>query len=174
MYDGRLVRLRPFEWSDAERYRSWVNDAEIAALVDRVRPVTLGEHRRWYEKLTTSESSLVFAVEDRRKKTLLGCVWLHGIDWRHRRAELRIVLGATARERAGRGTDAIRTLCRVGFECLNLAKIYAEVLAANVRACRAFEAAGFEREGVLRHDRFVDGESRDVVRYGLLRENGSR
>lgn len=168
MYEGRLVRLRPLEWEDAEQYRRWINDAEMAALVDRARPVTYEEHRRWYEKLAGSESTILFAVEDRANRRFLGCGWLHGIDWRHRRAELRIVLGVRGKRARGRGTDAIRTLARVGFERLNLAKIYAEVLETNPRACRAFEAAGFRREGLLRKDRWVSGQYQNVVRFGLL------
>lgn len=168
MYDGRSIRLRPLEWEDAERYRQWINDERMGELVDRVRPVTRAEHQRWYERLTGSDSTLIFAVEDRSSRRFLGCVWLNGIDWRHRRAELRIVLGVRSRQGKGRGTDAIRTLARVGFERLNLAKIYAEVLESNGRACRAFEAAGFAREGLLRKDRWVKGKLQNVVRYGLL------
>jgi len=52
MYAGKLIQLRPFEWADAETYRGWINDPEIMALVDRMRPATLEEHRSWYERLS--------------------------------------------------------------------------------------------------------------------------
>ena len=169
MYEGKLVRLRALEWDDAERYRSWVNDAELASLVDRFRPVSLEEHRRWYERVTTSESTLMFAVDDRESGEFLGCVWLQGIDRHHRKAEVRILLGAPSQLGKGRGTDALTTLRRVAFDRTGLSKLYAEVLETNERACRAFEAAGFRREGLLLDDRFVDGESRSVVRFGLLK-----
>jgi len=63
MYIGKLVKLRPFEPPDAERYRGWINDPEVAALVDRARPVTPAEHRAWYERIVTSDTSCVLAVE---------------------------------------------------------------------------------------------------------------
>jgi len=165
MYEGRLVRLRPLEWADAERYREWVNDASLASLVDRFRPVTLDEHRRWYESVTTSESVVMFAVDDRESGSFLGCVWLYGVDLRHLRAEVRILLGKTVGK--GRGTDALRTLANVAFERQGLQKLWAEVLDTNAPALAAFEKAGFRKEGLLQSDRFVDGARRDVVRFGL-------
>ena len=56
-YDGKLVRLRPFTRADAETYRSWVNDPEIAALIDRAGTVTHEEHERWYDNLEIGRAS---------------------------------------------------------------------------------------------------------------------
>lgn len=168
MYEGKLVRLRPLEWTDAQQYREWVNDASFGSLVDRVRPVTLEEHRRWYDALIASDSVALFAVDELDSGEFLGCVWLYGVDPRHRRAELRILLGRS--HGRGRGTDAIETLVRVARERFNLHKVFAEVLESNERACRSFEKAGFQREGLLREDRFVNGRYQDVVRYGIVPE----
>jgi RimJ/RimL family protein N-acetyltransferase len=172
VYTGKLVRLRAFEREDAERYRAWVNDAEIAQFVDRAKPVTRIEHERWYEALVRSDRTAVFAVEPRRGGRLIGLAWLFGIDWRHRRAEVRILIGDRRSWNSGRGTDAVRTLTRVAFGPLNLEKLYADVLAFNARALAAFERAGFLREGLLRGDRAVLGRRLDVVRLGLLRGEG--
>jgi len=166
MYDGKVVRLRAFEWEDATRYREWVNDAELASLVDRYRPVSLEEHRRWYDGVTTSDTILMFAVDDLETGEFLGCAWLFDIDKHHRRAEVRILLGGKLGH--GRGTDALRTLARVAFTRVGLKRVVAEVLQSNARAARAFESSGFKREGVLREDRFVNGKPHDVVRFGLL------
>lgn len=169
MYVGKLVRLRPFEKEDAERYRTWVNDAEIARLVDRAKPVTRLEHDAWYEALVTSPLTCVFAVERQDTKDFIGLVWLYGIDWRHRTAEVRIVIGDRHGWGAGYGTDALRVIQVVAFGGLNLEKLWAEVLATNPRAVAAFERAGFTREGLLLGDRVEAGGRVDVVRLGLLR-----
>jgi len=169
VYTGKLVKLRAFDPPDAERYRGWVNDDEIAALVDRVRPVSRGEHQAWYETLVTSESACVFAVERLDDGRFIGIVWLYGIHWRHRRAEVRIVLGDRESWGGGFGTDALRLIASVAFGPLDLEKLWAEVLARNPRAVAAFERAGFVREGLLRDDRVGAGGRIDVVRLGLLR-----
>ncbi len=163
------MRLRPFEREDAECYRTWVNDEEIAGLVDRVRPVTRLEHEAWYEALVRSDRTCAFAVDRRDNERFIGLAWLHGVEWRHRRAEVRIVLGDRESWGKGYGTDALRVLVSIAFGPMGLEKLWAEALATNGRAVAAFERAGFVREGVLRQDRIHTGGRVDVVRLGILR-----
>lgn len=170
VYEGRLVRLRPFEPDDAERYRAWVNDPEIAWLIDRTGAVTEAEHRAWYRALVASSSAAAFAVDRLADGEFIGLVWLYDIHQRHRRAEARIVIGERSAWGGGYGTDAIRVLIRIGFGPLNLEKLWADVLATNPRGVGAFERAGFTREGLLRGDRVQDGGRVDVIRLGILRE----
>jgi RimJ/RimL family protein N-acetyltransferase len=169
MYVGERVKLRAFEPEDAERYRGWVNDAEIARLVDRATPVTPQQHRAWYEALTSSAANLVFAVERLQDHAFIGIVWLYAIHWRHRRAEVRIVLGDRSAWGGGHGTDALRLIRHVAFGPMNLDKLWADVLVTNPRGVAAFERAGFVREGLLAGDRVTDGCRVDVVRLGALR-----
>ena len=170
MLNGKRVRLRPFEWEDAEKYRLCVNDPVVMSLVDRALPVTLEEHRRWYESIIANPRSVIFAVETVDSKRFVGCVWLYDIDDRHRHGEVRILIGDKRYWGKGMGTEAISLLSQFAFEKLNLHKIYAYVLASNPRASEAFEKVGFTREGLLKKDRYVNGVFVDVVRLGLLRK----
>jgi [ribosomal protein S5]-alanine N-acetyltransferase len=166
---GRLVRLRAFEPRDAEPYRIWINDTEIARFIDRAGPVAAAEHEAWYRDLVTSESAAVFAVDRLTDNQFIGLAWLFEIHSRHRRAEVRIVIGERSCWGGGYGTDALRLVVQIAFESLRLEKLWADVLATNPRAVAAFERAGFRREGLLAGDR-VQGAGRvDVIRLGLLR-----
>jgi RimJ/RimL family protein N-acetyltransferase len=169
MYVGERVKLRAFEPEDVEPYRVWVNDPEIAGLIDRAGPVTREEHRAWYEALIASPDVRAFAVERLKDGAFIGLVWLYGIHWRHRRAEVRIVLGDRTAWGGGHGTDALRLLRRIAFGPLKLDKLWADVLGTNPRAVAAFERAGFVREGLLVGDRLVAGRRVDVVRLAALR-----
>jgi RimJ/RimL family protein N-acetyltransferase len=170
MSQGDLVRLRSFEPDDAETYRAWVNDREIARLIDGSGPVTRAEHETWYRTIVASSSAAPFAVERLSDRRFIGLVWLFDIHSRHRRAEVRIVLGDRSAWGGGYGTDALRVLVRIAFGSFDLQKLWADVLVTNPRACRAFERAGFTREGLLKGDRAQDSGRVDVVRLGLLRE----
>jgi RimJ/RimL family protein N-acetyltransferase len=167
---GELVRLRPFEPDDAERYRGWVNDPEVARLIDRDGPVTRAEHEAWYRALVDSPSAAVFAVDRLADGAFIGLVWLYDIHPRHRRAEVRIVIGDKNAWGGGYGTDALRVLVRLAFGPLGLQKLWADVLATNPRAAAAFERAGFVREGLLMGDRVQAGGRVNVIRLGILRE----
>jgi len=161
-HQGALVRLRTFEPGDAERYRAWVNDPETARLIDR--------HEAWYRALMASPSAAVFAVDRLTDGAFIGIVWLYDIHPRHRRAEVRIVIGDKSAWGGGYGTDALRVLTRIAFGTLKLERLWADVLATNPRAARAFERAGFTREGLLAGDRAQDGGRVDVIRLGVLRD----
>ena len=155
---GRLVNLVRLDRAHKEKTRAWANDAEIARLMGRARPVSETEHDAFFEGLAHRNDCAFFAIELADGGAHVGNVWLWSIDTQHRKAELRIVIGDPAARGKGAGSEAIDLLCRYGFERLNLHRIYAYVLAINQTAKRAFEAAGFTQEGTLCDDRWsADG-----------------
>ena len=71
-----------------------------------------------------------FAIET-DARTPIGNVWLWDICLRHRKAELRIVVGEPDSQGHGLGTAAIQRACEHAFRELGLHRIYAYVLAIN-------------------------------------------
>jgi RimJ/RimL family protein N-acetyltransferase len=169
MITGQNVSLKPFERRHLEKTRAWANDPELARLLDRARPVSDIEHERWFAALQEKTDCVYFAIETNSESRHVGNVWLWAIDSRHRKAELRIVIGEKDYLGAGTGTEAITLMSDYGLGQLNLHKVYAYVLGINPRARRAFEKAGFTLEGTLREDRWVDNSYTDVYLLGRLR-----
>ena len=163
------VRLTPLERRHLEKTLEWANDPELMRLLNRAHTVSRDEHEQWFDALQEREDCCYFAIENLDSKHL-GNVWLWDIDQRHRRAELRIVMGLDSTDK-GAGTEAISQLCDHAFERLNLHKVYAYVLAINPRARRSFEKAGFVLEGTLREDRWTGDSFTDVY---LLAKHFSR
>ena len=160
------VRIVPLERRHAERTLEWANDADIMRLMDRAAPVSAAEHEQWFASLPDRPDCQYFAIETASGQHI-GNVWLWAIDRRHRKAELRVVIGDAEVRGKRLGSDAIDLLCGYGFQRLGLRRIYAYVLAINPAARRAFERAGFLLEGTLRDDRWT-GE-RFVDAYLLAR-----
>lgn len=173
MYKGKRVLLCPFEWQDASLYRNWILDPEIMSLVDRVLPVTELEHRKWYEDLLDDPRCVIFAVKDVTDERFLGAVWLFDIHFRHRLAEVRIVIGEKKAWGKGAGTEALLLISQFAFKQLNLHKLYAFVLAHNKRAKKAFAQAGFTQEALFKQERYLNGHYMDVVRFVKFNENES-
>lgn len=163
---GGHVSIVPLDRRHLERTRTWANDREIMRLMDRACPVSEAEHEEWFASLSTRRDCLYFAIET-ADQAHVGNVWLWAIDHRHRKAELRVVIGDAAARGRGLGAEAIDRLCRHGFDRLGLHRVYAYVLAINPTARRAFERAGFVLEGTLRDDRWAD--DRFVDSYLLAR-----
>ena len=78
-------------------------------------------------------------------------------------------------DRWGRGimTEAVRALCREGFDACGVGRIYAEPLADNAASRRVLEKCGFALEGVLRKSVYQGGEYRDSCIYARLRPAGN-
>jgi len=163
--DEPRLSLVPLGPAHLARTRAWANDPELMRLMDRAALVSEAEHESWFEALGRRTDCTYFAVEIGARH--VGNVWLAAIDTRHRKAELRIVIGESDARGRRVGVEAIDALCRRAFDELGLHRIYAYVLAINPRAQRAFELAGFALEGTLRDDRWT-GE-RFVDAYLLAR-----
>ena len=169
MITGQTISLRPLERRHLVETRAWANDPELARLLDRARPISDVEHEQWFAKLHEQADCVYFAIETNADRRHIGNVWLWDIDARHRKAELRIMIGETTHLGHGTGAEAISLMCAYAFERLNLHKVYAYVLATNLRARHAFEKAGFVLEGTLREDRWAGESYTDVYLLGRLR-----
>lgn len=166
---GRAVTLSPLERRHLGRTRAWANDPGLMRLLGRERPVSEAEHEEWFERVVRGRDDCAyFAVEAGAGGAHVGNVWLWEIDRRHRRAELRVVIGEPAHTGRGEGTEAISLLCDFAFGRLGLHRVYAYVLAFNPRARRSFEKAGFALEGTLREDRWAGDGYTDVFVLGRL------
>lgn len=164
------VQLRRLAREHLAQTLIWANDPDLMVLLDRAHPVTEAEHAAWFERISASPQCAYFAIETEARRHI-GNVWLWDIDTRHRRAEVRIVIGDTAGTDRGWGTSALDQISAIAFDRLDLHKVCAYVLALNPRAKRAFEKAGFVAEGLLRADRRTRDGWVDVHVLGRLRDD---
>ncbi len=170
MISGEVISLQPVDRRHLDQTRIWANDYDLIRLLDRAWPVSDIQHEIWYKNLQGRTDCIYFAIETIADACYVGNVWLWDIDWRHRKAEVRIIIGDKTRFGQGIGTEAISSICNYAFERLNLHRIYAFVLATNPRARRTFEKAGFEVEGTLKADRWAGNHYTDVYLLGKLNE----
>ncbi len=63
----------------------------------------------------------------------------------------------------------MRLLLKVGFETLNLNRIFLRVDVANKGGIRAYEKAGYVHEGRFRQGNYRDGQYEDMLFMSVLR-----
>lgn len=160
-----VIKLRPLEREDLRFVHQLDNNANVM--------------RYWFEEPyeTFAELSALYDehIHDQRERRFLiehqglnaGLVELVEIDHVHRRAEFQIIV---APEFGGKGiaSQAIKLTMDYGFSVLNLYKIYLIVDKENPHAIHIYNKIGFETEGVLKQEFFINGKYRDVMRMCLF------
>jgi RimJ/RimL family protein N-acetyltransferase len=167
-FEGNLVRLRAVEEEDIPGIGAMFNDPEVqrTLAVNWLEPVSGTRH--WWESTRADPGTVPFAIETLAGE-LIGVCSLEDVNPAARTAALGIWIAAPYWDK-GYGTDAVRTLCRFGFQEMNLQRVGLSVFDVNPRGVRAYEKVGFKEEGRARRAHFIDGRHVDVIRMGLLAE----
>lgn len=168
---GERVYLRPVEREDAVLMAKWFNSWEVRRSVLSHRPVSLAQQEEKIASIGKDEHDVVLAIARREPDGLLGATGLHRIDFKNRRAEFGIAVGDPAEWGKGYGTEATRLIVGYGFDTLNLNRIQLLVYEDNVRGIRAYERAGFRREGVLRQYLYREGRYQDAFLMSVLKSD---
>jgi RimJ/RimL family protein N-acetyltransferase len=167
---GDKVRLRPLEREDLPRCVEWFSDPEVRRHLTVYLPFSMAQEERWFENLLDrlERQEMVLMAIETSEGVHIGNLGLHAIDWKNRSAELGITIGDKTYWGQGCGTDSIRTLLRLGFEEMNLHRIFLRVDVDNARAIRCYEKVGFRREGTSRDAVFRDGRYYDQYVMSIL------
>jgi ribosomal-protein-alanine N-acetyltransferase len=175
--ETQRLLLRKMRLDDAEAMFAYASDPAVA------RHVLWETHR----SIEDSESFLRLAIEGYERGDFGGwgvilkdsgafigtCGLDAGYAPEHARAELGYVL---SREYWGKGLmpEAVRAIIAFGFARVDLNRIEARCIAANLASARVMEKAGMTYEGTLREREFIKGAYRDMKLYSILRREYHR
>jgi RimJ/RimL family protein N-acetyltransferase len=168
---GDLVKLRAMEPSDAEALWRWNHDPEVMRWMDEGYPQSLARVQKSMEERPRNDyGDVLFGVEGLSDAKLIGLVRLHGAEPETGIAELDVYLGEKEYWGKGFATDAVRTVCRYGFEKMRLHKITLTVVTENEAAHHIYQKVGFADEGRLRQVFRRDVQWLDKFTMGLLED----
>ena len=170
--EGEKIYLRGLEKSDLTgNMFQWANDPEVTHYMFMgALPNTIEQLEEEYEQLTKSSKDVVFAIIDKKSDTHIGNVGLYLINYISRVGEFRIIVGEKEYWNKGYGTEATKLAVNYGFERLNLNCIFLGVNAEHLSAIKAYENAGFVKEGTMRQMIYRNGRYYDAVRMSILRD----
>jgi RimJ/RimL family protein N-acetyltransferase len=163
MLEGKTINLRVEEKEDlpfvAEILNSLRNSGEYVPLMQ----LSKSELEKQYEH---SSAETKFFIIEKKDGTRIGNVG-------HFVSASQYEIGYTvipSERRKGYASEAVQIIVDYLFLSRNINRVQAFVDQRNVSSIRVIEKAGFMREATLRKSFFMHGDWRDMLLYGMLRE----
>jgi hypothetical protein len=168
MIVGKKIILEGVTEKDIEQLRIWRNEPKLRKYFREYREINDKMQENWFSKITGDPNQVNFSIKSKDTLKLIGHCGLYYINWVSRTGEFGIYIGDDNFRNGGYGSDALRQLCRYGFEDLNLNRIWCEVYNNN-NSLDMYRHIGFIDEGKLRQNYFCDGQYWDSYILGMLR-----
>ncbi len=162
---GDAIELRTVEEEDLEYLQTCVNDPAVRTPIGRDRPVNFDQEREFYEQVVCDDDSVDLLIAS--DGDAVGMISFNPIRWETQVAELGYWLDPDHR-RQGYTSEAVAWLLEHGFDQMGLHRVYAHVFGFNDPSKRLLEGLGFNHEGTLREEGFLEGDRVDLEVYGLL------
>ncbi len=124
-----------------------------------------------YKQFSEDRTRYDFAICLLDNNQIIGDLSILEIDQDNKKAGFRISLHSQSNLNKGYGTEATQLALKFTFEELKLNRLELEVFSHNVRGIKAYEKAGFKKEGVLRQSLFLNDKYSDEVLMGMLQED---
>jgi len=167
MTDTRQVKLRPLEREVVRFVHQFDNNASVRRYWFEEPYEAFVELSDLYDKHIHDQSERRFVIECNEVKA--GLVELVEINHVHRRAEFQIIISPEFQGQ-GLASKAARLAMDYGFMVLNLYKLYLIVDKENEKAVHIYRKLGFQVEGELIHEFFINGEYRNTIRMCIFQQ----
>lgn len=168
---GERVDLRVPEREDVDLFHYGRTHHELRRVLVQTHPETREQMESWYDNTVAEDNgAATFVVCEAGEDDPLGEASIFRVE--HDRGEIACWLLPDA-QGEGYGTEAISLLVEYAFETRGLHRVYGKTVAFNDDIHAVMDRLGFTEEGRMRDHLFLDGDYRDVVVYGLLREEWS-
>lgn len=164
------MKLRQLENKDAEKMLEWMHDEDVTEyMLADFNNMQLQNCVDFIENASKDTQNKHFAVCDENDE-YLGTISLKNINERDMSAEYAVIFRKKAIG-SGAAFWATREILKIGFETMNLNRIYLDVLCDNKRAVKFYNKVGFIQEGIWRQHFYLHGQYRDVLWLSFLKDD---
>lgn len=162
------IQLRALEREDLRYIHLLNNDNKIMSYWFEEPYESFAELQDLFEKHIHNQSERRFILMN--DKQTVGLVELVEIDLIHRNAEFQIIIDPQSQ---GKGYASIATKLAIeyAFTILNLHKIYLLVDKKNDKAIHIYQKTGFQIEGELKEEFFINGSYHDAIRMCMFQRD---
>ena len=171
--EGSQIYLREVNENDvSDAYYGWMNDSEVNQYLEtRYIPRSKANILNFVKNLDSNSNEILFAICDIKSNKRIGNIKLGPINWIHKFGDISLLIGEKDYWGRGIATEAIALVSVFAFNTLNMHKLKAGCYSANEGSLKAFEKVGFNREGLVKKQWFVNGVFQDNIILGLCSED---
>jgi RimJ/RimL family protein N-acetyltransferase len=167
---GKTVYLRPVESKDSLVYAQCTNNPEVRLTFFTIFPINLVRQEEQIRELYKQKDFIPFTIVVKKTDKPIGITAFHRVDLASRAAVYSIVISDPGEWGKGYGSEVTQLMVEYGFSVLNLNRIQLHVVAYNTRGLKAYEKAGFRKEGLLRQAMYQNDRYYDFYVMAILRE----
>ncbi|MGD9898671.1 MAG: GNAT family N-acetyltransferase [Calditrichaceae bacterium] len=158
------VSIEPLKINYLGKITEWLKAPEIRETFIGFFPKTKDELKKY---LFDDVNHCYFAIF--YEKALVGFIGADTIDRSFQKIEMKKLIGKSEFRSRGIGKIATFLFLYHTFRILNFNKVYIHSLDTNIKNINLNSKFGFELEGILYKDAYLEGVYRDVLRMGLLK-----
>lgn len=165
------IFFKPIDMKDAQAIHSYASDKNVKRFIGWPLMKTLDDTRSYIEEMLKREAAgthLYASVTLKATKEIIGTGMIFGFDHEARHGEVGYVFHPRHWGK-GYGTETVALIEDFAFNVLNLKKLHARVIDANIGSARVLEKNGFELEGRLRDYYFIEEAFYDLMLYAKFR-----
>lgn len=158
---GDRIYLRKVEETDFSRSMEWLNDQETTRWMQNgIFPKTEKNMKAYYNSM--QEPNLYLAIILKGQNRHIGNISLKNNKQSGYHSEVTIIIGDKSMWGKGYATEAIKMLSDHCFRRMDIHKLKAGAVVDNEACIKAFQKAGFTKEGTERQAVYSDGKYRDI------------
>ncbi len=166
-----LCTLRPWRMTDSSQLAAIINNPNI---LNNLRdglpyPYTVRDAEEFISAMLAADPNQVFSFAITAENRVIGSIGVFRCSNIHARtAEMGYYI-AESEWGKGFATCAVQQICTHIFTQTDIIRIFAEPFAYNTASCRVLEKAGFQLEGILRHNAIKNGKILDMKMYARIK-----
>ena len=172
MLKGKNILLRKLSVDDISiDYLNWMNDYEVVKYTESRHTVHTMESLKDFVIHVNNENNYCFAIIDKQSGKHIGNIKVGNIHPIYKYADVGLIIGDKNFWGKGIATEALQICVEFAFKQLKLHRLFAGMYDLNIGSIKAFEKAGFLREGCEKEKCLFEGKRIDCYLYGIVNES---
>jgi ribosomal-protein-alanine N-acetyltransferase len=168
--EGEKISFKALSIDDVQEIHKYASDKEVSRFIGWDLMNTLNETCEHIEIMLKRESAgthLYASIVLKSTQAIIGTAMIFNFDQEANQAEIGYVFHKDHWGK-GYGTESIALMNDFAFDSLNLHKLHAKVVDANIGSARILEKNKYELEGRLKDHYFIEDRYHDSLLFGNL------